>query len=98
MNQNKLKIIKISVISIAVITVIINTISYFFLPDTIVTQLFSSGKRTSTLTYLLIIPVMVAVSSVMTVFSDKKTKWFFISVVLSVMNVIFIIINLLNLV
>ena len=95
MEPKKLSAIDITAIIIASTTVLINIISYFFLPDTIITQIFSSnGNRLSTLFYLIIIAVMISVSAAMTVFYETKTKWIFITSVLAVFNIVFITLNL----
>lgn len=78
------------------VTLLLNTVAYFFLPDKIATQLTFSGapRNTSTLFYLVALVFLVAASAIMTVFSEKKQRFFAISLILTVINIICVVINL----
>lgn len=96
MKLEKLSVFDIAAIICAAVTILLNTIAYFFLPNTIVTQISfsSSGNHTSTLLYMILITVIISVSAAMTVFTEKKSKWIFIASILTVINIVLIIINL----
>ncbi|MDD4164370.1 MAG: hypothetical protein PHD46_02200 [Eubacteriales bacterium] len=97
MEQKKVKLLGIIAVISWVTTVLINIAAYFMLPDTIITQInFSSEKSyMQTLTYLIIVTVLVLISACMTIFTGRKTKWVTLTLILFSINVICILLNLL---
>ena len=82
-------------------TIILNTVSYFFLPAKMVTQIsFSgSGNRLSTVVYLLLSALIVALSAAMIFYADKfqpekKTKWFAVNLIMTIVNIFAVVYNL----
>ncbi|PKM62610.1 MAG: hypothetical protein CVU97_04450 [Firmicutes bacterium HGW-Firmicutes-21] len=95
-----MKLDKLSVAAIicATVTVVLNTVAYFFLPESIITQpsLSGIGRHTSTLLYLIGAAGLVLLPAGITVFTDGKNKWAAPTVVLASVNAVFIAYNLLK--
>jgi uncharacterized membrane protein YidH (DUF202 family) len=98
-----MKLNKHSVISIllAVFTFIINVISFFLLPDKIITQITFTGssRNTSTILYLVLLSVLTSAAAGMSIYSEKnlaekQPKWLTISIILTILNMAVIIYNL----
>jgi len=98
----KLNKFSITAATTTLFTVVLNIAAFFFLPETMVTQIgFSSVNRMPTAIYLLLSAFIIALSAGMVVFSDKhhpnkKTKWFAVNLVVSLLNVVIIIYNLIK--
>jgi hypothetical protein len=82
-------------------TVLLNIVSFFFLPEEMVTQFVFSreGNRLSTLLYLILSALIVTLSAGMIIFSDKfqpakKAKWFAANIVITALNIAVVIYNL----
>jgi len=99
MERKKFTALDIVAIICAGITVIINLVAYFNLPDTMVTQISFSGtgNYNSTLLYLLLLTVLILFCAGMTVFTKNKTRWAILTPVLTLINIVCITLNLINL-
>lgn len=91
----------ITAIATTAVTIVLNVVSYFFLPEEIITQIgfTMKGNSLSTLGYLILTTLIVALSSGMIIFSDKyqpakKAKWFAANIVITLLNIVIVIYNL----
>jgi hypothetical protein len=91
----------ITAVACSAFTVILNIVSYFFLPDKIVTQIAISGtgNRLSTIVFLLLSAAITILSAAMIFFSDKhqpqkKAKWFSANLIITALNAFVVIYNL----
>ena len=79
----------------AAFTIIVNTAAYFFLPDSIVTQItISEGRHSSTLLYLIGASLFTVTAAVMAIYSNNKKKWMAVTIVLTLINIAVLLSNL----
>ena len=86
----------ITVSAISIVMLAVNIISFFLLSDTIITQIFFTGKgrHTSTIIFLILMTAFIFLSSSMTFFAADKKKWTAVTIILSIINIACIAVNL----
>lgn len=75
------------------VTALLNTVSLFFLPETL-TPVFFAAQRITSLQFLASGILLVGVCGVMAVFGPKKKKWLVMQGALTALNVFLVVYNL----
>lgn len=78
------------------ITLIMNIVSYFFLPETLVTgfRMFNETPHCGRLMYVIMASFLVVTPSLMCILTEKKKKWLAFAAVLGTANVVCLALNL----
>lgn len=81
---------------IAGITLIMNIVSYFFLPEILVTgfRMFNEIPHCGRLLYVILASLLVVTPCVMCILTEKKKKWLAFASVLGIANVVCLALNL----